>query len=150
MIYLDNAATTRPKPPGVAEAVAAAMNDYGNSGRGTHPEALEAARAWAAGEVKMRFAQRRILDCHALAKELSLREDIAACHAVGQACAVVHTAGHALGYPIYDLSSLIYEHGVENCAEAVERRKQEYIRKLLYWDAHLGEYQGKWADFMLK
>ena len=44
MIYLDNAATTRPKPPGVAEAVAAAMNDYGNSGRGTHPEALEAAR----------------------------------------------------------------------------------------------------------
>ncbi len=113
-------------------------------------EALEAARAWAAGKVKMRFAQRRILDCHALAKELSLREDIAACHAVGQACAVVHTAGHALGYPIYDLSSLIYEHGVENCAEAVERRKQEYIRKLLYWDAHLGEYQGKWADFMLK
>ncbi|WP_287223904.1 aminotransferase class V-fold PLP-dependent enzyme [Oscillibacter sp.] len=45
MIYLDNAATTRPKPPGVAEAVAAAMNDYGNSGRGTHPEALEAARS---------------------------------------------------------------------------------------------------------
>ena len=33
MIYLDNAATTRPKPPSVAEAVAAAMNDYGNSGR---------------------------------------------------------------------------------------------------------------------
>ena len=43
MIYLDNAATTRPKPPGVAEA--GAMNDYGNSGRGTHPEALEAARS---------------------------------------------------------------------------------------------------------
>ena len=41
MIYLDNAATTRPKPPGVAEAVAAAMNDYGNSGRGTHPEDYE-------------------------------------------------------------------------------------------------------------
>ena len=45
MIYLDNAATTRPKPPGVAEAVAAAMDGYGNSGRGTHPEALEAARS---------------------------------------------------------------------------------------------------------
>ena len=44
MIYLDNAATTRPKPPGVAEAVAAAMEGYGNSGRGTHPEALAAAR----------------------------------------------------------------------------------------------------------
>lgn len=44
MIYLDNAATTRPKPPGVAEAVAAAMNAYGNCGRGVHGDALSAAR----------------------------------------------------------------------------------------------------------
>ena len=49
MIYLDNAATTRPKPPGVAEAVTAAMDGWGNCGRGVHPEALAAARAssWA-------------------------------------------------------------------------------------------------------
>ena len=45
MIYLDNAATTRPKPPGVAAAVAAAMDGYGNSGRGTHDEALTASRS---------------------------------------------------------------------------------------------------------
>lgn len=44
MIYLDNAATTRPKPPGVAEAVTAAMQSYGNSGRGAHEDALSAAR----------------------------------------------------------------------------------------------------------
>lgn len=44
MIYLDNAATTRPKPPGVAEAVAEAMASYGNSGRGVHEDALSAAR----------------------------------------------------------------------------------------------------------
>lgn len=44
MIYLDNAATSRPKPPGVAEAVLAAMETYGNSGRGTHGDALEASR----------------------------------------------------------------------------------------------------------
>ena len=44
MIYLDNAATTRPKPPGVAEAVTAAMDGWGNCGRGVHPEALAAAR----------------------------------------------------------------------------------------------------------
>ena len=44
MIYLDNAATTRPKPPGVAEAVVRAMEDYGNCGRGAHEEALSAAR----------------------------------------------------------------------------------------------------------
>ena len=44
MIYLDNAATTRPKPPGVAEAVVRAMADYGNCGRGAHDDALSAAR----------------------------------------------------------------------------------------------------------
>lgn len=44
MIYLDNAATTRPKPLGVAEAVAEAMMSFGNSGRGVHTSALEASR----------------------------------------------------------------------------------------------------------
>ena len=44
MIYLDNAATSRPKPPGVAEAVLAAMETYGNSGRGAHSDALAASR----------------------------------------------------------------------------------------------------------
>ena len=44
MIYLDNAATTRPKPPGVTEAVSEAMQSYGNSGRGVHEDALSAAR----------------------------------------------------------------------------------------------------------
>lgn len=44
MIYLDNAATSRPKPPGVAAAVVEAMEHWGNSGRGTHEEALSAAR----------------------------------------------------------------------------------------------------------
>lgn len=44
MIYLDNAATTRPKPPAVGQAVLAALEGFGNSGRGVHDEALTAAR----------------------------------------------------------------------------------------------------------
>ncbi|MCI2057411.1 MAG: aminotransferase class V-fold PLP-dependent enzyme [Oscillibacter sp.] len=44
MIYLDNAATTIRKPPEVAAAVLAAMDSFGNSGRGTHCEALSASR----------------------------------------------------------------------------------------------------------
>lgn len=92
-------------------------------------EALETARDWAFGKVKMRLAQRKILDCHAFAKEIENKEDIAICHSIGQACAVVHTAGHAIGYPIYDLTALIYKLGIENCKEAVEKRKQEYIER---------------------
>lgn len=113
-------------------------------------EALEAARDWAAGKIKMRIAQRKILDCHAFAKEIDCKEDIAMCHAIGQACAVVHTAGHAIGYPIYDLTSIIYRLGIENCVQTVELRKQEYIEKLFYWNEHICDYKGTWADFMLK
>ena len=109
-----------------------------------------AVRAWAEGKIKMRLAQRKILDCHAFAKELDSKEDIALCHAVGQACAVVHTAGHAMGYPMYEFSAIVYRLGVENCREAIEQRKQEYIQKLFYWNEHVGDYEGKWADFMLK
>ena len=131
-----------------AESVARLEEKYPDE---TRPrEALEAARDWAAGNIKMRLAQRKILDCHAFAKELDSKEDIALCHAVGQACAVVHTAGHAMGYPMYDLSAIVYRLGVENCREAVEQRKQEYIEKLFYWNAHVDDYAGEWADFMLR
>lgn len=45
MIYLDNAATTLRKPDGVIAAVVKAMESMGNSSRGTHEGALDAARS---------------------------------------------------------------------------------------------------------
>lgn len=44
MIYLDNAATTLYKPQQVIDAVVHAMQSMGNCARGTHEEALDAAR----------------------------------------------------------------------------------------------------------
>lgn len=41
-IYLDNAATSFPKPPGVAEAVSAAVAGGASAGRGAYREAVEA------------------------------------------------------------------------------------------------------------
>ena len=45
MIYLDNAATTRQKPPQVIDAVVNAMTTMGNAARGAHGSALQASRA---------------------------------------------------------------------------------------------------------
>lgn len=45
MIYLDNAATTRQKPPQVIDAVVHAMTTMGNAARGAHSSSLEASRA---------------------------------------------------------------------------------------------------------
>lgn len=44
MIYLDSAATSLLKPPGVAEAVANAVCSLGNAGRGAHDASLSASR----------------------------------------------------------------------------------------------------------
>ncbi len=45
MIYLDNAATTRVKPPQVAQAVVAALDSFGGVGRGVHEASLDAGMA---------------------------------------------------------------------------------------------------------
>lgn len=111
-------------------------------------EALEAARAWAAGEIKMPLARRAILDCHAMAKELTDPADIARCHAVGQACSVVHTEGHAMGYPIYELTALVLEQGAEDYREVVEARVRDYERRLLRWVDRVRSECRKWAGFL--
>ena len=53
-------------------------------------KALETSKLWAFGKAKMPVAKREILNCHSFAKQLSSPEDIALCHAAGQACGVVH------------------------------------------------------------
>lgn len=113
-------------------------------------EAVETARVWAAGEIKMPLARREILDCHAMAKELPDPADSARCHAVGQACSVVHTEGHAMGYPIYELTALVRERGMEDCRETVEARVRDYERRLLQWMEREPSSQQNWADFLRK
>lgn len=98
----------------------------------------------------MRQAQRAILDCHAVAKEIIDPADIALCHAVGQACAVVHTEGHALGYPIYELTAVI---GSEisaggNYVTAAEKRVGEYIDRLKYYAEMPEDESRDWAEFL--
>lgn len=111
-------------------------------------KALEITKLWAAGEVKMPVAKREILNCHAFAKEITDLEDIALCHAIGQACGVVHANGHALGFPIYDLTAIVRRVGIENCEKLIEKRIHEYIDKINYWKNNYKIYDGKWAGFM--
>lgn len=113
-------------------------------------DAVEAAVSWARGAIKMPVAKRAILSCHAMAKELMTPADIARCHAVGQACSVVHTEGHALGYPMYELTAIVREQGVENCRLYVESRNAYYVERLLHWIAHEPGFPGTWAAFLRK
>lgn len=131
-----------------AEAVEKLEEKYPTESRPRR--ALEASKLWASGRIKMPVAKKEILNCHAVAKEIRSLEDIALCHAVGQACSTVHASGHALGFPIYDLTAIVRRYGATHCKTPVEIRKQEYIEKIIYWGSHYESYTGVWADFMLR
>ena len=113
-------------------------------------EAIAASRAWASGEIKMPIAKQAILNCHSMAKELENPADIARCHAVGQACSVVHTAGHALGYPMYELTAIVLGHGLDDCRDAVEHRVRYYEQRLHCWAEHEKSCRLDWASFLRK
>lgn len=113
-------------------------------------DALNVTRLWAAGKVKMPVAKKEILRCHGMAKELSLPEDIALCHAIGQACATIHTAGHALGFPIYELTAIVRRRGPDNCRDAAEKRCRYYVQRLIYWQQQEPLINREWADFLTK
>ena len=113
-------------------------------------EAIAASRAWAAGEIKMPIAKRAILNCHAMAKELESPANIARCHAVGQACSVVHTVRHALGYPMYELTAIVLEQGLDGCRDSIEQRVVHYEQRLHYWTEFEKTCQQNWAGFLKK
>ena len=113
-------------------------------------EAIAASRAWATGEIKMPLAKRAILNCHAIAKELTDPADVARCHAVGQACSVIHTVGHALGYPMYELTAIVLEQGLDGCRDTVEQRVMYYEQRLRYWMEFEKTCQQNWAGFLKK
>ena len=98
----------------------------------------------------MPIAKRAILNCHAMAKELTAPADIARCHAVGQACSVVHTAGHALGFLMYELTAIVLEQGLDDCRESVEQRVMYYEQRLRYWVEYEKTCQQNWAGFLKK
>jgi hypothetical protein len=112
--------------------------------------AVQLSKDWASGKENMTAARSAILQAHAVAKELNTLEDIALCHAIGQACSVVHTSKHSLGFPIYELTAIIRRHGIPECEKPVEDRKQYYMDRINYWSYHSSDDNYDWADFMMK
>lgn len=83
------------------------------------------------------------------AKELIDAADIIICHAIERTCSVIHTVGHVLGYPVYDLTAIVLRYGAKHCKNAVALHIREYEDRLLYWEKHTDPHT-KWGDFILK
>ena len=82
---------------------------YPNDGRCR--QALDAARDWLDGKVKLPYVKNIILnECHAAAREADDRPAAqAAARTCGQAAATIHTPTHALGLALYGALAIAYD-----------------------------------------
>lgn len=74
-------------------------------------QALEAARDWLAGKVKLPYVKNIILnECHAAARELDNNPTAqAVARTCGQAAATIHASTHSLGLALYGALAIAYD-----------------------------------------
>ncbi|KAF5037408.1 hypothetical protein DSECCO2_564960 [anaerobic digester metagenome] len=111
---------------------------------------LELCEAWARGKIKMPIAKRAILDSHAVAKEIDDDEYGDLCHAIGHAGATVHVETHAIGLPMYELTSIVLKYDKNDFYKPVIEKTEYYKERLLYWHENTDKLKLDWADFLLK
>ena len=77
----------------------------------TRPEeAIAAARAWLAGEIKLPQAKPAILACHGAAREAGNHPAAqAAARAIGQCASTIHAATHCMGLALYGALAIAYD-----------------------------------------
>lgn len=111
--------------------------------------AFECCQKWAHGEIKMPIAKRAILDCHSVCKELKNDYLIALCHAIGQGLSTVHVETHAIGLPMYELTSIVIQNR-EEYEDKVQDRIKEYTKILTDCRTSIDKSEESWAEFLLR
>lgn len=73
-------------------------------------KALNAAREWLSGAIKLPQAKKLILECHAAAREAEAYPAAqAAARAIGQSASTVHSARHCIGLALYGAMAVAYD-----------------------------------------
>lgn len=77
----------------------------------TRPEAaLNSARRWLSGEIKLPEAKAQILLCHEAAREAQKSPAAqAAARAIGQSASTIHSARHCIGLALYGALAVAYD-----------------------------------------
>lgn len=72
--------------------------------------ALNAAREWLSGAIKLPQAKKAILECHAAARESEGNSVAqAAARAIGQCASTIHSARHCVGLALYGALAVAYD-----------------------------------------
>lgn len=96
-------------------------------------KALNAAREWLSGRIKLPEARAAIRDCHAAAREAEGNPVAqAAARAIGQSASTIHSARHCIGLPLYGAVAVAYDTlGTGAPWAQVEQRAAEECGRML-------------------
>lgn len=95
--------------------------------------ALDAARKWLSGEIKLPEAKVTILECHAAAREADLNPVAqAAARAMGQSASTIHAPRHCMGLAFYGALAVAYDTlGTNETWEKLEQYAAEECERML-------------------
>lgn len=131
----------------IKEPAAYLLGRYSN--RWPINEAIETCRSWSQGIIKMSEARRYILGLHSFAGKLEDKADRALVRAVAQALSAIHVKEHAIGFCMYELTSIIFQEGLDNGLSMVPERIIHYTSKLEEAEKKEKEETFNWAPFLL-
>ena len=112
--------------------------------------AVEAAKQWAFGIIKMPTAKQAAHAAHHAATEV-FTTDKAACaasRACGHAVGTVHTQTHAMAFIVYFLSALILSSKPDTIDLTIDKEIAWLYDRFIYWQANSHTASEIWAPFM--
>ena len=115
-------------------------------------EALDIAKAWAFGRIKMPIARKAALESHKAATSV-VEKDPAACaaaRAMGHVVGTVHVETHAMDFVMYAITALVYANKPEDTNDLIIKECKWLYDRLLYWEANIDKDYTSWATFLLK
>ncbi len=114
--------------------------------------ALEAARLWAKGIIKMPEAKKAAHETHQAATELQ-EIDPCACAAarvMGHVIGTVHVETHALGVLFYTATAKVYEDISKDQTIVLKETVDWFYELLVFWEKEIEHYTGPLASFLLR
>ncbi|HNS76794.1 putative immunity protein [Mesotoga prima] len=95
--------------------------------------AINAARQWLSGEIKLPQAKKKILRCHEAARDAQNSPAAqAAARAIAQSASTIHAARHCIGLALYGALAIAYDElGTEAPWERLELRASEECERML-------------------
>ena len=93
-------------------------------------DSVKTVMGYLSGDVDYEVRRSAIKALHNTASFIEDKADKALVHAVGQALSTASTRKHAMGFVVFELTSIVLEDGIEEALQKIPGRLDDYYRKL--------------------